>query len=133
MKKQMFDGVKAAVFALLFGVLFGGVLAVLLLIPCAVLMGGGKLEEEMMPLLTMAACFLGALLGALLAWRRLRARALLLGVGTAVLQFLLFALLGCLCFGTPNWGNQALSLFLAALLGGLLGGICRLLKKNRRK
>ena len=133
MKKQKSGAAGGMLLSLLTGGLGTVLCAVLLLVPCAMLVSGGKLGEDTGPLLTLAVCFLSALVGSLLAWRRLRARALLLGLGSAVLAFVLLLLLGFLFWGGLPLGAQVLSIFLALVLGGLLGGACRLLKKKRRK
>lgn len=133
MKKQNSSAAGGMLLSLLAGGLGTVLCAVLLLIPCAMLVSGGKMGENTGPLLILAVCFLSALVGSLLAWRRLRARALLLGLGSAVLAFVLLLLLGLLFWGGLPLGAQMLSIFLALVLGGLLGGACRLLKKKRRK
>ena len=94
--------------------------------------------EELMYQLTIVGCVLGAFAGGLLAVRRCGSRALIVGLTTGGVLFLLLLTIGALCFETVSLEAGGIGLLCGGLCGGaaagLLGGGKRSGgKKKRRK
>ncbi|MFR4202318.1 MAG: TIGR04086 family membrane protein [Flavonifractor plautii] len=88
------------------GLVLGGVAAlavcfVFLLVASAAI-SGGLAGEELMYQLTIVGCVLGAFAGGLLAVRRCGSRALIVGLTTGGVLFLLLLTIGALCFETVS-------------------------------
>ena len=119
------------------GVLLGGAvafavsLALLLLASWAI--SAGAMGEELSARVTVGACVLGAFAGGLVAVRQCGRRALVVGLATGAVFFLLLLTVGALAFGSvPRDGRGALVLC-AALCGGAAAGLLGRSKKKRRK
>jgi putative membrane protein (TIGR04086 family) len=120
------------------GVLFGGVLALLVclavLLFCSAGISGGWIGEGRMGQVTLAGAVLGSFLGGIFAVSRCHARRLLVGLGTGCVFFLLLLLIGVLFYPDVSVEKRGLGLLCACLVGGALAGLLgRRGKKKRRK
>ena len=110
---QMLLGGAAAVLA-----------AVLALLICSLLISAGAV---------LAACVLGALIGGLLAVRRIGRSTLLVGAGVGAILFLLLLLAGTLLFEEASISNGGGMMLLSCLCGGAMAGILGSRPKKKRK
>ena len=121
----------------------GGVAAlavcfVFLLVASAAI-SGGLAGEELMYQLTIVGCVLGAFAGGLLAVRRCGSRALIVGLTTGGVLFLLLLTIGALCFETVSLEAGGIGLLCGSLCGGAAAGILggggkkKPARKKRRK
>lgn len=121
------------------GVLIGGVLALgvclAFLFLCSVGISGGWLGEELMYQMTVVGCVVGGFLGGLLAVGRSGARALIVGLATGGVFFLLLLTAGLLLFEDMSLENGGMGLLCGALCGGAAAGIlgAKPKKKKRKK
>jgi len=106
--------------------LIGGVLA---LVVCLVLLlaasfgiSQGWLSTALGDRITVVSCVLGSFVGGLWSARRAPAGALLAGLASGAVLFLLLLTLGLLIFSTASFENGALSLLCASLCGGAAAG-----------
>lgn len=109
------------------GLVLGGVAAlavcfVFLLVASAAI-SGGLAGEELMYQLTIVGCVLGAFAGGLLAVRRCGSRALIVGLTTGGVLFLLLLTIGALCFETVSLEAGGIGLLCGSLCGGAAAGI----------
>jgi len=93
----------------------------------------GILGEGQMDNAVMAACVLGGLIGGLVAVRRNRSKALLLGIGAGIVLFLLLLTLGMLAYGVPAVDQRGVTLGCACLCGGAIAGILGSASKKKRR
>ena len=114
---QMLLGGAAAVLA-----------AVLALLVCSLLISTGAVPERFMERAVLAACVLGALIGGLLAVRRIGRSTLLVGAGVGAILFLLLLLAG-----TASISNGGGMMLLSCLCGGAMAGILGSRPKKKRK
>ena len=125
------------------GLVLGGVAAlavcfVFLLVASAAI-SGGLAGEELMYQLTIVGCVLGAFAGGLLAVRRCGSRALIVGLTTGGVLFLLLLTIGALCFETVSLEAGGIGLLCGSLCGGAAAGILggggkkKPARKKRRK
>lgn len=125
------------------GLVLGGVAAlavcfVFLLVASAAI-SGGLAGEELMYQLTIVGCVLGAFAGGLLAVRRCGSRALIVGLTTGGVLFLLLLTIGALCFETVSLEARGIGLLCGSLCGGAAAGILggggkkKPARKKRRK
>ena len=124
------------------GILLGGATAIavclLFLFAASVAISGGTLGEELTYQLTIVGCVLGAFAGGMLAVRRCGSRALLVGLATGGVLFLLLLTIGVLCFEMMSIEAGGIGLLCGALCGGAAAGILgggrkRPARKKRRK
>ena len=78
-------------------------------------------------------CVLGALIGGLLAVRRIGRSTLLVGAGVGVILFLLLLLAGTLLFEEASISNGGGMMLLSCLCGGAMAGILGSRPKKKRK
>ena len=89
--------------------------------------------------LTIVGCVLGAFAGGLLAVRRCGSRALIVGLTTGGVLFLLLLTIGALCFETVSLEAGGIGLLCGSLCGGAAAGILggggkkKPARKKRRK
>lgn len=120
-------------------VLLGGVVAfavcLIVLTLCSVGISAGWIQEGLMYQLSVAGCVVGAFMGAVLAVRRCGARALIVGLSTGAVLFLLLLTGGVLFFEHMSLESGGLGLLCGALCGGALAGILgsKPHKKKRKK
>lgn len=125
------------------GLVLGGVAAlavcfVFLLVASAAI-SGGLAGEELMYQLTIVGCVLGTFAGGLLAVRRCGSRALIVGLTTGGVLFLLLLTIGALCFETVSLEAGGIGLLCGSLCGGAAAGILggggkkKPARKKRRK
>lgn len=119
-------------------VLLGGAVALLLcfvfLLICSAAVSRGILGEGTMTQMTVCACVAGAFVGGLIAVRQMRARALIVGICTGAVLFLLLLTVGVLFYGGAAPAENGLMLAAGALIGGALAGLLgRTGRKKRRK
>ena len=115
---QMLLGGAAAVLA-----------AVLALLVCSLLISAGAVPERFMERAVLAACVLGALIGGLLAVRRIDRSTLLVGAGVGAILFLLLLLAGTLLFEEASISNGGGMMLLSCLCAS--GGNCYVYKLAR--
>lgn len=124
------------------GVVLGGAaallvsLAVLLLASTAI--SRGMLGERMLYQATVASCVIGSFAGGMLAVRRCGARALIVGLCTGGVLFLLLLTVGVLFFDAQSMGQGGIGLACGCLCGGAAAGLLgsgkkRPAKKKHRK
>ena len=117
--------------------LLGGAAAVLAevlaLLVCSLLISAGAVPERFMERAVLAACVLGALIGGLLAVRRIGRSTLLVGAGVGAILFLLLLLAGTLLFEEASISNGGGMMLLSCLCGGAMAGILGSRPKKKRK
>lgn len=116
------------------GSVLAGVVAIVLLLVCAVLVSMGMLPVRAMEGAVLAVCILGALVGGAYAVRRLGRHALLVGPGVGAVLFLLLLTAGLLVYDGATVANGGLGILCACLCGGAIPGILgRKPRKKRRR
>lgn len=120
--------------ALLRGSAVAAGMSLLLLLGCAAAISAQWFGQQAMERCVVLSCIAASLVGAAVSVRNFREQAMLLGVGTGMIQFLLLLLLGLLLYdGSPNWPRVP-SILCACLCGGIMAGILgRKTKKKRRR
>lgn len=116
----------------------GGVLAfavtLIILFLCAAAVSARWMSQTAMERAVIAVCVLGSLAGAAMAVRHDRELALVLGVGTGAMLFLLLLSAGVLLFEEAPVAQSGLGILCACLCGGGCAGILgRKTKKKRRR
>ena len=123
------------------GVVLGGAAALLVclvvLLAAAFAISRGALGEHLVYQATITGCVAGAFAGGLLAVRRCGARALIVGLCTGAVLFLLLLTVGVLFFDARSVEQEGIGLACGCLCGGaaagLLGGGRRKPAKKKRK
>ena len=121
------------------GVLLGGVLALgvclAFLLICSVGISAGWLQENLMYQLAVVGCVIGGFSGGVFTVQRWRTRALIAGLASGGVFFLLLLTAGLLLFESMSVEAGGLGLLSGALCGGAAAGILgtRPKKKKRRK
>lgn len=118
---------------LLKGGILSGAAAVAALLLCAVLISAGLLRERWIEGTVMAVCVVGALAGGLYSVRKIRKRALLVGLGVGAILFLLLLTAGLLIYDTADAGQGVTGILCACLCGGGIAGILGAPKKKQRR
>ena len=103
------------------GIAFG--MALLLLLIASFLVVGGHLPEGMMGALTVAVLFVSSLVGAFVAIRRNRSRALFVGLSEGAILYAITFIGGVFTEVPRFFGGLSPLLFLAAMLGGVAAGL----------
>lgn len=124
------------------GVVLGGAAALpvslVVLLLASVAISRGMLGEGLLYQVTVVSCVLGSLAGGLLAVRRCGTRALIVGLCTGAVLFLLLLTVGVLFFDARSVEQGGVGLACGCLCGGaaaglLGGGKKKPAKKKRRK
>lgn len=115
-------GFKRYAVSVLFGSLAGFALGLVLLLPVSALILAGVLDEGMSGILLVVIVFAGALLGGVFASGKARARQIMIGLITGLVQFLWLCVAGLLLYDRFIPSKNGLALLLASAAGGLLGG-----------
>ena len=113
------------------GAVIGAAAAILLLIPCALLISAGVLKESFSGGCVLAACLVGGAVGGGYAVRTLGNRPLPAALGTSLLFFLLLAAAGALVCGGTELELYGLREGIASLGGGAIAGF--LVKRPNKK
>lgn len=137
-KKEEEQGTK--IIRYMIGVLLGGAVAfavcLLVLLLASVAISSGKLSEEFTGQITVTACVLGAFAGGLQAVRRCGVRALIVGIVTGAVLFLLLLTIGTLAFHATPKESGGFVMLCGCLCGGAAAGLLGRTggrKKKRRK
>lgn len=119
------------------GVLLGGTLALgvclAFLLVCSVGISGGWLQEDLMYQLAVVGCVIGGFSGAVFAVRRCGTRALIAGLASGGVFFLLLLTAGLLLFEDMSVESGGLGLLSGALCGGAAAGILGTKPKKKKK
>ena len=120
------------------GVLLGGVVALaaclVFLLVCSLGISGGWLREGLMYQLAVVGCVVGGFLGSVFAVKRCGSKALVVGLCTGGVFFLLLLTGGVLFFRQVSLEAGGVGLLCGALCGGAAAGILGAgPKKKRRK
>ena len=124
------------------GVVLGGAAALLVslavLLLASVTISRGALGEGLLYQVTVASCVIGGFAGGMLAVRRCGVRALVVGLCTGGVLFLLLLTVGVLFFDAQSVGQGGIGLACGCLCGGAAAGLLgsgkkRPAKKKRRK
>ena len=103
------------------GGLTGLLTAMILLLIIAVLTSIGKIPEAFMREVTVLACGLGALIGSFSASKRQRGKAMITGLGSSAVMFLITLSLSALSKSNTLTGQLTPAIFFAILVAGVLG------------
>lgn len=103
-----------------------------LLFVLSIFVVSGWLPEGMMGAITVVALFLSSFLGARIAIRRHRTRALFVGLLQGAVLYAITIIGGAMSPAPALFGAWSLPLFLAALLGGAAAGFVGAGKKRRK-
>ncbi len=118
------------------GVLLGGAVALLgcffFLLLASIGISKGWIGEQLMYLMTVVSCVIGGFLGGTAAIRRCRSRALVVGLLTGCVFFLILLTVGVLFFG-PAAPEEGLALLCGALCGGAAAGLLGAKRPARKK
>ena len=119
------------------GVVLGGAAALLVslavLLLASVAISRGALGEGLLYQVTVAGCVLGSFAGGLLAVRRCGARALIVGLCTGGVLFLLLLTVGVLLFDAHSVEQGGIGLACGCLCGGAAAGLLGSGKKKSEK
>ena len=107
-------------------------LALILLFIASVLVVSGRLPEGAMGATTVGVLFLASLVGAVIAIRRNKTRALFLGLLEGAILYAITFIGGAFAEVPTLFGELSLFLLLAALLGGVAAGMVWLRPKKRK-
>jgi putative membrane protein (TIGR04086 family) len=118
--------------SIMFGAGLGFLLVVLLFAVFSALIASGTVSDGLMPYLTVAVAFIGALIGAFVAAKRYRGKLAAVGVSVGGVMFLV-TLVGAAFNESGNVIGSMTPFMLAALLGGGLIGAFLCLKRKKRK
>lgn len=119
-------------------ILLGGIVALaiclLILVICSICISTGFLSDRAMMQYTVAGCVIGGFVGGLFAVVRIRAKTLLIGLGAAIIQFLLIMTIGFLVYSDVSISEHGIGIAAGCLAGGALAGFLGgKPKKKRRK
>ena len=118
------------------GVLLGGAVALLgcffFLLLASIGISKGWIGEQLMYQMTVVSCVIGGFLGGTAAIRRCRSRALVVGLLTGCVFFLILLTVGVLFFG-PAAPEEGLALLCGALCGGAAAGLLGAKRPARKK
>lgn len=115
------------------GILFGLIVCVLLLLLASFGVSRGFIPESAVKTATLACCFIGAFISALISTRRIRERFLLTGLSSGLLFFVALYLLGAMLFARAVPANGAAGILLSSVIGGVVGAVAGANIKKRRK
>lgn len=119
------------------GILLGGVLALcvclVFLLICSVGISGGWIKESLMYQLTVVGCVVGSFSGGVFAVQRCGTRALIAGISTGFVFFLLLLTVGFLLFESVSVETAGLGLLSGGLCGGAAAGIMRIKPKKKKR
>ena len=119
------------------GLLLGGLLALAVcfafLLAASAAISGGLLSGELMYQLAIIGCVLGAFAGGLLAVHRCGCKALVVGLVTGGVLFLLLLTIGALCFENMSIESGGIGLLFGSLCGGTAAGVLSGGHRSRRK
>ena len=122
---------RGFVTSVLFGSSIGYLLIIILFAIFAAVIASGKLSENSMRYVAFISAFAGALIGAVAAAKRHRARIITVGLSVGGLQFLITFVGSLLSSGKP--GSSLTPGFLIAFLaGGIAGGLLNLKRKKHK-
>lgn len=109
------------------GILLGAAAALvvcfLLLLAASAGISRGRLSQDHMYQITIVCCTLSALAGGILAVRRCRERALIVGLLVGVVFFLLLLTISVVFFHADSPGTGGIGLICGSLLGGAAAGL----------
>lgn len=107
--------------------------AMIFLLIIAVFTSMGKIPEKYMREVTVLACALGSILGSYTASVRQKGKALITGLGSGGVMFVLTILLSALSKSKALMGQLTPAILIAALAGGALGGFLSAVPKRVRR
>ncbi|SHH49389.1 putative membrane protein, TIGR04086 family [Sporobacter termitidis DSM 10068] len=116
--------------SVLLGTAIGFLLTFIVFAIFASVVASGKISEDLMRHITVGASFVGALIGAVVAVKRHRAKIITVGLTVGALMFLL-TFVGALFSGGPG-GRLTPSLLVAFIAGGIIGGLVNLKRKKHK-
>ncbi len=119
-------------YAILLGAAIGFLLIFILFAVFSALVASGKVSENLMPYLTALTGLLGAALAAVVAVRRHKARAMLVGLGAGALMFVLTFVCSLFSGGPLSERSMTLILLVAFFMGGIVGSFLSLKRKRRK-
>lgn len=114
------------------GSLIGMASSIIILGIVAALITAGRLSESFMQEMTVAACFIGSLIGTVVLVKRTKTRVLLTGVGVGFVMFLVTLLIGALDENS-SVGSLTFAIFISMMTGGVLGSIFGATKKKKKR
>jgi putative membrane protein (TIGR04086 family) len=117
--------------SVLVGTTAGFLLVLVLFAILASAIASGKVPEDMMRNIAVAAAFLGALCGAVVAVKRHRARILAVGLCVGILMFLCTTV-GIL-FSDAIGESMTVYFLIAFITGGIAGGLLNLKRKRHKR
>lgn len=115
-------GFKRYAVAVLIGSLAGIMLSLVLLLPISAIVLAGIVDEGLSVILLILTVLAGSLFGGILAARRLKSKAIPIGLVTGIVMFLWLCVIGLLFYDRFLPTENGLGLLLASVAGGLLGG-----------
>lgn len=124
--------VTMAVSSLLGGAL-AAVIALVLLLVCAVAISSGILAEELELHVTIAACVVGSFFGGQLTRRQWGCRAFLAGLSVGVIFFLILLTVSFVGYDTADIGGAGLGVMAGCLCGGAISGLSGSGGKRKKK
>ena len=98
----------------------------------ALLIVSGRLNEGLMPLGVILACFIGGTIGGFAAVRRAGRRTLLVGIASGVIFCIAVAVLGVICFKSVDVEGNVWNCG-AVLAGGIIAGLAGARHKKKRR
>ena len=107
-------------------------LTLILLLIASFLVVSGQLPEGLMGVLTVAVLFVSSLVGAFVAIRRNRSRALFVGLTEGAILYAITFMGGVFTEVPRFFGGLSLFLFLAAMLGGAAAGLMSARPRKRK-
>ena len=106
--------------------------ALVLLLIASFLVVSGRLPEGLMGAVTVGVVFVSSAIGALVAIRRNKGRALVVGIAAGVMLYGITLVGGAFTSGPTLFGELSLLLLLAAVLGGGAAGFIAARPKKRK-
>ena len=107
-------------------------LTLILLFLVSIFVVSGQLPEGLMGGMTVVTLFLGSTVGAIVAIRRNRSRALIVGLLQGATLYAITFTFGSLAPVPTLFGAWSIQLLLAALLGGVAAGLLGVKRKKRK-
>lgn len=114
------------------GSLIGMASSIIILGIVAAFISAGKLSESLMQEMTVAACFMGSLIGTVVLVKRTKTKVLLTGVGVGFVMFLVTLLIGALD-ESSSIGGLTFAILISMMTGGVLGSIFGATKKKKKR
>lgn len=110
-----------------------GFLSILILFAIfSAIITSGKISDSLMSYITVFAALVGSLIGAVVAVKRFKSKIMTVGLSVGALMFVITLIGSAFSNSDALIGKMTPALFIAFLLGGIIGGFLNVKRKKRK-